>query len=142
MAKRRGKEQDTGLERSWRKRLWRQRGSGLTVRAFCEREGVPESSFYYWRREVSQRDKAGRAERRVGGGRSVRAGRTPLFLPVEIGDRGAGVIELRLPSGQVIRGEAVERMARLAELLGGTAPGATEHAASNTEADRGGRLSC
>jgi transposase-like protein len=44
------------LERLWRRRVWAQRTSGLSVRAFCERHGLPESAFYFWRRELLRRD--------------------------------------------------------------------------------------
>lgn len=43
---------DRELERAWRRRVRAQRTSGLTVRVFCEWEGLPESAFYFWRREL------------------------------------------------------------------------------------------
>jgi hypothetical protein len=97
----------------------------LTVRAFCEREGVPESSFYHWRRELAERDKAGTGQQPGRGEPSRGERQTPLFLPVCVKDDGPaaaddGVVELRLPSGHVLRGEAVEKLARLAVLLGGS----------------------
>jgi hypothetical protein len=35
------------------KEQWR---SGLSVRAFCQRRGLAEPSFYFWRKEVARRD--------------------------------------------------------------------------------------
>ena len=42
-------------ERYWREIVKRQGQSGGTVREFCRREGVQESAFYWWRRELSRR---------------------------------------------------------------------------------------
>ncbi len=33
----------------------RQQESGLSIRAYCEREGVAVRQFYYWRRRYSQK---------------------------------------------------------------------------------------
>lgn len=141
MTKRRGKGRDEGLARTWRRRLARYRSSGLTVREFCKREEVPETSFYHWQRELAERDKVGtRCRSGSFGGQARRPRRTsPLFLPVRLKDGpsvvlgavslsdrgpvapGDGVIELRLPSGHVLRGGAVEKLARLAALLDGSA---------------------
>ncbi len=47
---------DVGKERLWRDRLTRQASSGQSVRAFCQEEGVKESAFFYWRREIARRN--------------------------------------------------------------------------------------
>jgi hypothetical protein len=77
---------------------------------------VAEPSFYYWRRELARRDGAGA---RRGGAAA------PLFLPVRVKEPGLvpgeGVIEVRLPSGHVLRGSELEKLARLAALLGQSA---------------------
>ncbi len=44
--------QDVALLTQWRERLERQEESGLTIEAFCEREGVSTSMFYRWRRHL------------------------------------------------------------------------------------------
>ncbi|MZP56804.1 MAG: hypothetical protein GT600_15280 [Bacteroidales bacterium] len=31
----------------------RQKATGLTITAFCANEGIPKSSFYYWRKKLS-----------------------------------------------------------------------------------------
>jgi hypothetical protein len=31
----------------------RQKETGLTITAFCANEGIPKSSFYYWRKKLS-----------------------------------------------------------------------------------------
>ena len=46
---------DLGLERVWRQRLHRQLSSGLSIAAFCAREGVTCSSFHAWKRRLNAR---------------------------------------------------------------------------------------
>ena len=43
-------------EQFWRLVLAEHATSGLSVRAFCQREAVSEPSFYFWRRELAARD--------------------------------------------------------------------------------------
>ena len=31
----------------------RQKDTGLTITAFCSNEGIPKSSFYYWRKKLN-----------------------------------------------------------------------------------------
>jgi transposase-like protein len=53
----------------------------LTVRVFCEREGVKESAFYFWRREVRHRD------RQAMGGQT----RSAAFVEVHAASLPAGI---------------------------------------------------
>ena len=48
-----------GSERQayWEEAMRRWKGSGQSVRAFCGNEGVRESAFYFWRRELAQRSR-------------------------------------------------------------------------------------
>ena len=32
----------------------RQKDTGLTITAFCSNEGIPKSSFYYWRKKFNK----------------------------------------------------------------------------------------
>ena len=43
-------------ESFWRLVMEEFRTSGLSVRAFCAREGLSEPSFYAWRRKLQQRE--------------------------------------------------------------------------------------
>ena len=43
-------------ERFWRRAVKRREKSGLSVRAFCEQQGLTESAFYFWQRELRKRD--------------------------------------------------------------------------------------
>lgn len=45
-------EGDEALSSQWRDRLKRQAESGLTIEAFCEKEGVSQSVFYVWKRQL------------------------------------------------------------------------------------------
>jgi transposase-like protein len=44
----------SGAADRWRKILQQQQTSGLPVLAFCRRAGVPQSSFFAWRRKLRQ----------------------------------------------------------------------------------------
>lgn len=52
-----GPRRSIELERRWRERLAEQVASGLSVREFCQSQGVAEPSFYQWRREIARRDR-------------------------------------------------------------------------------------
>lgn len=43
-------------EAYWRDVVARFRTSGLSVRAFCRREKLVETAFYFWRRTLAERD--------------------------------------------------------------------------------------
>ena len=43
-------------EHHWRQVLARWQRSGLSIRAFCAKEGCSQPSFYTWRRELTARD--------------------------------------------------------------------------------------
>jgi transposase len=82
-------------ERFWRRVMRQWRGSSLSVRAFCEEQGLSEPSFYAWRRTLVERDAAA-----VG------------FVPVQVApepkattkaDGLAGAVELVLGAGRRLR---------------------------------------
>ncbi len=54
---RKQRRRDPVKERFWRRVVRRRQRSGLTVREFCRDEGVAESSYHDWRRELAQRDR-------------------------------------------------------------------------------------
>lgn len=47
---------DPARERLWRKRLAPWKATGLTVRDFCQQEGVTPTAFAHWRKEIATRD--------------------------------------------------------------------------------------
>ena len=82
---------DLGREAHWQGVLGRWRRSGLSVRAFCQAEGVSAPSFYWWRRKLDRVDH-----------------KTPAFLPVNvvteaIKEPATGGIEIVLANGRCLR---------------------------------------
>jgi hypothetical protein len=119
MAVRRGKGQrDQTKERRWRRIVRQWRSSGLSVREFCDWQGLSEPSFYAWRRELAKRDQEAAAAvpgvTAAGGSRPVKekdAPRMPppAFVPVRVVVDGAPLdsaapsrtdrLEVHLPGG-------------------------------------------
>jgi transposase len=50
-----GKPRDLGKEQQWRHWIHQWQHSGLSVRAFCDRHGLAQPSFYAWRRTLQLR---------------------------------------------------------------------------------------
>jgi transposase len=46
---------DLQKEQEWQERVQRWQQNGESVRAFCRREGLHESAFFAWRRELARR---------------------------------------------------------------------------------------
>jgi hypothetical protein len=99
------------LERVWRERLRRQATSGLSISAFCEREGVSSAAFYSWKRRLAER--------------SLPALREPsAFVPVRITPQAmqAGLlptprVEIELPHQIRLRFESVPEPEWLGRLV-------------------------
>lgn len=120
--RRKGPVRDLEKEREWRERVQKWRRSGESVRAFCGREGLRESAFFAWRRELARR----REERQAV---QVERKRTkpsmpakPIrFLPVQVavedrtGDPGG--VEILLDAGRAIRVRPGFDRQTLAEVL-------------------------
>lgn len=51
----RRRSRDPKKEAFWRRMIARQPGSGMSVRAWCRKHSVRESSFYWWRRQLARR---------------------------------------------------------------------------------------
>ena len=117
---------DPAKQRYWRTLLVEQRRSGLTIKAFCKSREVASASFYYWKRELDKRT----VERRpAGNSQQAAANRiatsSPRFLPVrieELSERtssvAAAMLELVLPSGEVLRVATGFHPNTLAQVLG------------------------
>jgi transposase-like protein len=120
MAKRR---QSGEREVFWRDVVARFGTSGLSVRAFCRREKLHESAFYFWRRTLAERDPP---EVRHGG-TSKRTAVQPTFLPVTIRREASSrpaALSLELPSGSVLRFGETMPIERVAELIRALEPAA------------------
>ena len=53
------RERNTEREAFWRLALSEQRASGLSVRAFCRREGLSQGSWKAWRRTLAEQEAGG-----------------------------------------------------------------------------------
>ncbi len=90
-AARAGRRPDPTTRQRWQQRLHRFRDSGLSVAAFCDREGVSTASFYAWRRRL-RLDPAPTTPD------------TPRLVPVRLTTPPTGApVELLLPSGCMVR---------------------------------------
>lgn len=58
-------------ERIWREKVERQKGSGLSVAAYCRRERISEASYYYWKRRLAESKDKPKTESHEGNGRFV-----------------------------------------------------------------------
>jgi hypothetical protein len=118
--KRRIRRGDPQKQSYWEDVVRRWREGGESVRAFCRVEGLRESAFYFWRRELARRgdrDAAGdgmrsqaraltavsRSSTRISSRRDPR----PSFLPVRVVESDAtaavGGVEIVLPRGRTVR---------------------------------------
>lgn len=110
MPAKRGRPFDPDKEVLWRRILKQQRDSGLSVRAFCHRRGLNDSSLFRWRRELSRRDRAANtAGPNPAAEESTGPPTPPVFLPVRAVEhcgespRPIIPIEIVLPEGPIVR---------------------------------------
>ena len=108
MARRGGRQRDPLREKFWRRTIRQQQRSGLTVRAFCFREGLKEGAFRWWRQALARRDREMAATTQADrDGQPIEA--APTFLPVRLLDpeailaRPSPPIEVVLPTGPIVR---------------------------------------
>ena len=85
-----GARLDSAKLQEWRRRLTRFGSSGLTVAAYCRREGIAPTRFYYWQRRVQQADDSVKVSSRSHALSDPSSGCIEVF----IGDQ----IRLRIPS--------------------------------------------
>jgi hypothetical protein len=107
---------DPGREAFWRRTLTAFGNSGLSVRAFCRREKLAETAFYFWRRTIQQR---GITPKRPQQRRRKQLDRKPpAFVPLVLGNVPpmAG-ITLELRGGRSLRLSESFPVDRLAGLV-------------------------
>lgn len=81
----------------WRMVVQMQEESGLSVRKFCEQEGLGQASFFGWRRKF-------RAEEAEAGDGSEHGGESVRLAPVKLlEDKGLVAVEIVSPSGLILR---------------------------------------
>ena len=79
-----GRQRDPLREKFWRRTIRQQQRSGLTVRAFCLREGLEVGAFCCWRQALARRDREASAT--APDDRDYESTEAaPAFLPVQIG---------------------------------------------------------
>ena len=119
---------DKNKELRWRRLVARQKRSRQSIRAFCQREGLTESAFHFWRHELAQRDEAvsrstaSHVAAAPAAPRCSLAGPGATLLPLALVPPAVRApLELVLPSGATLRIQAdapPELLARLLTALG------------------------
>ena len=108
MAQRGGRQRDPLREKFWRRTIRQQQRSGLTVRAFCLREGLKDGAFRWWRQALARRDREPSATP-AGDRDGEPTEAIPAFLPVRLvhleaaSPRPSPPIEIVLPTGPTVR---------------------------------------
>jgi hypothetical protein len=117
-----GPMRNSKKEQEWRERVQRWQQSGESVRAFCRREGLHESAFFAWRRELARRRQERQAVRTERKQVKPSTPAKPIrFLPVQVavedrtGDPGG--VEILLDAGRAIRVRPGFDRQTLAEVL-------------------------
>lgn len=93
MGTKKGPAASSERERFWRKLIAGQAQSGVSIRDWCERHGVSEPSYYFWRRELERR-------------REQRQNASPQIVPVEVAPPAAASrcdLEIELPGRILVR---------------------------------------
>jgi hypothetical protein len=104
------RRRDPAKEKLWRKIVRRHQTSGLSVHAFCAREGLKDGNFLWWRRELYRRDREKTTSHPSSAAQeSTQPSVSPVFLPVRVVDadviqsRLTMPIEILLPEGPTVR---------------------------------------
>jgi hypothetical protein len=104
------RRRDPAKEKHWRRIIRRHQTSGLSVHAFCEREGLKGCNFLWWRRELNRRDREkATALLNSSAKETTKPSTSPVFLPVRVVEtiveqsRPSTPIEILLPDGPTVR---------------------------------------
>src|SRR5882757_8717409 len=110
MPAKRRRRRDPAKEKLWRAIIRRHQESSLSVRDFCEREGLKDGNFLRWRRELDRRDREKTPERpKLATKEPTELRESPVFLPVQVVDadllptRPTPPIEIVLDGGPTVR---------------------------------------
>lgn len=93
MGTKKGPAASSERERLWRKLVAGQSQSGVSIREWCDRHGVSEPSYYFWRRELARRQEQ-------------RQGASPQLVPVEVAPPAIASccdLEIELPGRILVR---------------------------------------
>lgn len=84
----------------WQTAVQLHRQSGLSVREFCQREGLSQASFFAWRRKLRQQATQTQSEQSSDG----QPEQSPRLVPVRLlGGGDAAPVEVVSPNGLVLR---------------------------------------
>src|SRR5512142_127306 len=104
------RRRDPAKEKHWRRIIRRHQTSGLSVHAFCEREGLKGCNFLWWRRELNRRDREkATALLNSSAKETTKPSTSPVFLPVRVVEtiveqsRPSTPIEILLSDGPTVR---------------------------------------
>ncbi|MAX23092.1 MAG: hypothetical protein CMJ19_01195 [Phycisphaeraceae bacterium] len=109
----------------WSLAIGEQVRSGLSIRAFCEREGLSPASFYLWRRNLAQQATEGSGDDAsdfvevatlagssvVAASRAEPACQSVVFEPLELLLSSGVVVRVRRPLDAVLLRQVVEVLA-------------------------------
>lgn len=116
--KKRSRRCDLQKQKHWEEVMRRWQEGGQSVRAYCQAEGLRESAFYFWRRELARRGYRGDAPNGV---RPQPRSAALSFLPVRVVEprltEAARGVEIVLPQGRTVRVQAGFDRQTLAEVL-------------------------
>ena len=93
-----GKSPMRGNSESWRKLIAAQSGSGLSVKAYCAREGVSESAYYRWQKLLKAESGQG-------------------FSPIELSEAPLCGLVVELPGGAALRFSSLPPASYLGNVL-------------------------
>jgi hypothetical protein len=92
------RRRDPAKEKHWRRLIQRHQRSGLSVHAFCEKEGLKDGNFLWWRRELNRRDREKTtAHPNSSDKESPQPSVSPVFFPVRVVDAGVESARLTTP---------------------------------------------
>ena len=104
-----GKPRDPVKEQFWRRAIADYARCALSVRAYCQREGLQPWNFHWWRQELARRDAevlSARSGRRANS--FPEPARGSAFLPVRVVQDADSIaaatrIEIVMPAGPTVR---------------------------------------
>lgn len=87
------KEKSSGIEQRqfWQMAMEAHQESGLSIAAFCKKEGISQAAYYYWRRKLA------------GGLPKSKEKSSPEFLEVVLPKSNNAALELVFSSGNTLR---------------------------------------
>ena len=107
------RKKNTEKELHWRKMVDRQADSGLSIRQFCEKEGISQPSFYAWRKRLVESQTNARRARKPGRGK---LGNGREFIPLRLRDS-ASALEVIHPLGYQVRVTGEVNLTALQQVL-------------------------